>query len=329
MNSPAYAAVDIGGTKVSVALFDQKLQLLSSDTFPTAGFHCGSLATECHKRALQQCEALGASYDCIHAVGVASPGPLDLKTGTILHIPTLQWRDEPLKQYFEDRFKRRVTVENDTNAAALGEYRFGAGQGYSSVVYITVSTGIGCGIVLGGRIYDGAVDAAGELGHMKVIRGGRPCGCGGRGCLEAHASGRSIGEIASERRGKFTDARETFRLAREGDLEMLEIIDQAAEAIGYAISVLYQILDPGVVIMGGSVTRDFDFFGPRIIRAAEEYIQPHPLRQIRIVKSGFDGQQVLMGAACLAAETEGRRVHDFPRARFSRSPAAAAGPGAL
>ena len=119
MNSPAYAAVDIGGTKVSVALFDQKLQLLSSDTFPTAGFHCGSLATECHKRALQQCEALGASYDCIHAVGVASPGPLDLKTGTILHIPTLQWRDEPLKQYFEDRFKRRVTVENDTNAAAL------------------------------------------------------------------------------------------------------------------------------------------------------------------------------------------------------------------
>jgi len=302
MNRTFYGAIDIGGTKTSTAVFDGEKNLLSIQTFSTCGYSCHDLVLQCREKLELQCKDINANVNDIQALGVASPGPLDLNSGTVVHIPTLGWRNEPLRAYFEQAFNRRIVVQNDTNAAALGEYVFGGGKGYPVIVYITVSTGIGCGIVIDGEIFRGAADAAGELGHTKMVKDGRACGCGGRGCLEAYASGTSISTIASEIIGKKIHAKEVFQMAREGHPEMTAVVLNAGEMLGAAISYLYQIVDPSVVIIGGSVTNDFDVLGPLILSAAEKNVQPHPLRTIRIIKSELKGHQVLMGAVCLAMQ---------------------------
>ena len=192
MNDTFFGAVDIGGTKTAVGIFDSRLKLISTAAFPTAIYSCEKLAGKCRESLYELCGNSQIGTGNIKAIGIASPGPLDLMNGTIIHIPTLGWKNEPLKKYFEEVFNRSVVLENDTNAAALGEYTFGGGQGLSVVAYITISTGIGCGIVINGKIFDGATYAAGELGHMKVIKNGRVCDCGSNGCLEAYSSGKSM-----------------------------------------------------------------------------------------------------------------------------------------
>lgn len=295
------AAVDIGGTKVSAAVLDEGFNILGTETFATAEAEsCAAAARRCHAVILKLCKALGAGGEQLTAVGVASPGPLDLKTGTVVHIPTLGWRNEPIKAYFEKEFGRAVSLQNDTNAAALAEYVFGAGKGCESVAYITVSTGVGCGLVIDGRIYDGAGSAAGEIGHINLVKGGRACGCGGKGCLEAYASGRSIAEIASEKLGRSVTTKEAFELFCKGDKRAGEIIAFAGDALGYAIALLWQLVDPSVVVLGGSVMKDYRLIGPYIRDAAARYASPGARERIRIEKSFLQEKQVLLGTAYYA-----------------------------
>lgn len=213
--------------------------------------------------------------------------------------------DEPLTAMLEEALGLPVALENDTNAAALCESVFGQGRGGELVAYITISTGVGCGLVHGRRIVDGGAFAAGELGHFKVIRDGRPCSCGGRGCLEAYASGTAVARIASERYGRSMDAKEVYALARRGDPPASVVVREAAELLGYAVAAVYQLFDPDIVVLGGSVTRDFDVFSDVLLASAEAYIQPIPGRKVRLAVSEFDGDQVALGAAWYAADTRG------------------------
>ncbi len=296
-----YWGIDIGGTKTTVGLFDERAAKLTSMTMPTdagAGFRplieriAG--AAEALRRARQ------IPRDRIVRTGVACPGPLDLQKGTIVYIPTMGFRDEPLASSLEAALGTPVSLENDTNAAVLGECIFGKGKGLSTVVYITVSTGVGCGIAVDGRIVDGGRFAAGELGHMKTARGGRACSCGGRGCLEAYASGTALAAIAAERTGLKLDAKEVCAAARRGEEPCAAIVRQAADHLGLAIGAVYQLLDPDIVILGGSVMKDFDIWKPLLDKALRRYVQSIPGRVPRLEVSDFDGEQVVMGAACLA-----------------------------
>ncbi len=298
-----YVGVDIGGTKTAVGLFDERLQPLVVHTIPTNPQDgCIRLVERIGAEWESIRQAHGIAPESVIAAGVASPGPLDLKTGRIVHIPTMGFRDEPLVQLLETRLQLPVYLQNDTNAAALCESRVGDGQGCDTVVYITISTGIGCGIVVNGEIQNGAHDAAGELGHMCTERNGRPCACGKNGCLELYASGTSIALIASERLGETVDARQVFERARAGGETEMTVITEAADHLGYALAAVYQLLDPDVIVLGGSVTKDYDLLKPLLQNALERYMQAVPNRVPRIAVSRFDGQQVIRGAVWFACE---------------------------
>ncbi len=293
-----YLGIDIGGTKTSLGLLDRTDRLVDHATMPSLPQNGCRLLTQRIGRIFHQLlHNNGLTPEDILSVGIASPGPLDLASGRIVHIPTMGFRDEPVLDYLKEALKLPAWLENDTNAAALCESLIGAGRGYRNVVYITISTGIGCGIAVNGRIIDGGAFAAGELGHLKAVRGGLDCPCGGKGCLEMYASGTSIARLASEKLGRSVDAKEAFALARQGSAECTAVIGEAADHLGYAIASVYQILDPDIIVLGGSVTKDYDFIEPHLTRAVDRYIQAVPGRTPRIAVSGFDGRQVLIGAA--------------------------------
>lgn len=300
-----YAGVDIGGTKTAVGLFDEKAEPLRLVTMPTCAQEgCLNLTRRIGEAWREILKQSGLSADQIMAAGVASPGPLDLKNGRIVYIPTMGFRDEPLVELLEQGLNLPVYLQNDTNAAALCEARVGGGKGCQSVVYITVSTGVGCGIVVDGHIQDGACDAAGELGHLCTERNGRPCACGKNGCLEQYASGTSIAAIASERLGKTVSAKQVFEAVRKGAPAETKVVEQAADHLGYAIAAVYQLLDPEVIVLGGSVTRDSDVLLPMVKAALDRYLQAVPGRVPRLTISPFDGEQVIRGAVWFARESQ-------------------------
>ena len=133
------------------------------------------------------------------ALGVSSPGPLSVREGRVIETPNLEgWRDVPIVAHLSEALGVPVRLDNDANAAALAEWRFGAGQGTRHLIYLTMSTGLGAGLILDGRLYRGASDQAGEVGHMPVVPGGRRCNCGQRGCLEAYTGGAALADIIRE-----------------------------------------------------------------------------------------------------------------------------------
>lgn len=298
-----YAGVDIGGTKTAVGLFDERLEPLQIVTMPTQSSDgCKRLVERIGAAWRELLAAQGVTPEEVTAAGVASPGPLDLKAGRIVYIPTMGFRDEPLADLLQQELSLPVYLQNDTNAAALCESKVGGGSGCHTVVYVTVSTGIGCGIVVDGVIQDGHCDAAGELGHLCTQRNGRPCACGGKGCLEQYASGTSIAAIASERLGEPVDARTVFERARSGGTVERQVVQEAADHLGYALAAVYQILDPDVVVLGGSVTRDYDLLEQPLKAALTQYWQAIPGREPCLRVSAFDGEQVIRGAVWFAHE---------------------------
>lgn len=293
-----YAGIDIGGTKTAVGLFDEGFASVAAETIPTCPeTGCSVLVERIGATFRSLLEQQGLTLDEIRSVGVASPGPLDLKTGRIVHIPTMGFRDEPLRDLLEAELGLPVSLENDTNAAALCESVFGRGKECDLVAYVTVSTGVGCGLAYQKHIIDGNCYAAGELGHLCTERGGRPCACGGHGCLEQYASGTAIAAIASERLGERVDARQVFERARAGGAIESAVIAEAADHLGFGIAAVYQLLDPDIVVLGGSVTKDHDVLQPLLEDAVARYAQAIPGRDYRIEVSDFDGAQVLLGAA--------------------------------
>ena len=312
-NSGYHFGVDIGGTKTAVGIFDRNFHLVKTATIPTCPQEgCRTLAGRIGKIYRSLIAESGILPEDVCSAGAACPGPLDLKEGKIVFIPTMGFRDEPLKQYLEEALFLPIALENDTNAAALCESVLGQGQGCETVAYVTISTGVGCGLAYRGEILDGHHFSAGELGHLKVERNGVPCPCGGRGCLEMYASGTSIAAIASQRAGRMMDAKEVFARAK-GGLELeAGVVREAADYLGYGIATLYQILDPDIVVLGGSVTRDYEVFRADLEAAVERYAEPVTGRSYRIVVSDYDGTQVLLGAAYYGAQ-QAEKAHKADR----------------
>ena len=295
-----YAGIDIGGTKTSIGIFRRDLSAIDVVTIPTLPKSgCADLVERIYQQYIRMLQEHAVAPEQICALGVASPGPLDLKTGRIIHIPTMGFRDVPLRDMLQEKFSLPVYLQNDTNAAVLAEAIFGAGKGCDPVVYVTISTGVGAGLYINGGIVDGHHFAGGELGHMVVERGGRDCRCGSKGCLEMYSSGTSIARIATERFGRPMMAKEVFMLANAGDPIALHVVAEAADYLGFALAAMYQIVDPEIVVLGGSVTKDYDVLEPLLQKALVRYLEPVNGREPRVVVSSLDGLQVLLGAAYL------------------------------
>ena len=257
--------VDVGGTKVAAGVVDEKGRVIADLRQPTPSTDPAAV-----EQTIADCvRRLRKDHDVV-AVGIGAAGFIDAGRSTVLFAPNLAWRDEPLRDEVAKLVDLPVVVENDANAAAWGEYRFGAGQGESHMVCVTVGTGIGGGMVLDGALFRGRFGIGAEFGHMQVVEDGRRCGCGQSGCWEQYCSGRALlheaREIADVQKvygrrllelgdGKpeGIEAPEVTKAAIEGDPAALECFSVVGHWLGQGLANLAAMLDPGAFVVGGGV----------------------------------------------------------------------------
>jgi glucokinase len=316
-----YIGVDIGGTNIRAARFALDSQVPDPKTkIPTHA----DLGPEVVLGRIEQAirEVAGDDLASVAGVGMAAPGPIDPYAGLLLKAANLPgWIDVPLRRLIEERIGRPTFLGNDANLAALGEWRFGAGQGQSDVLYITVSTGIGGGVVTGGRLLLGARGLAAEIGHMLAVPNGPLCGCGQRGHLEAVASGTALGRVARERLAAGTAGATRILDLAGGELEAvtgavvgaaavagdalaLEIVTEAGTLLGRTLASLLHAYNPGIVIFGGGVSMLGDILLDPVRDAVKEYAMDDGFwRNCPLVLATLGDDGGLVGAAALAMES--------------------------
>jgi glucokinase len=267
--SPPLLGVDIGGTKVAVGLVERDGKILHQGRKPMVASGTAEAGLDAVTGAINW--LLSQSGSAAQSIGICAPGPLDPNTGVVLNPPNLPcWRNFPLAEKIAAKYRVPVKVDNDANAAALAETRWGAARGFRYVFYATVGTGIGTGIVFDNAIYHGKTGAAGEGGHVTIDYRGPVCGCGKRGCIEILAAGPAIGARA---RAKVTAnpkrAEALLNLARgdvasvtsemvaqadaSGDPLAREVLLETVELLSAWLGNIVDLLDPDVVVMGGGV----------------------------------------------------------------------------
>jgi len=295
-------AADIGGTSMRASLVEvdsgERVARAQVPTDPATGFE---RATERLGEILERIvEHTGVRPV---AAGVSTAGPLDPLTGTYQHPPNLPgWHGQTMRPALAARLGIPVEVGHDATLAALAEARYGARAGVRDLVYLTVSTGIGAGIIAGGRAVTGSHGGAGEVGHVIVNPGGRACGAGCAGCLEGQASGSAIAAVGSERLGRALLAEEVFALATGGDEVARAVVTEAIGFLGAGIAGLLATLDPAAVILGGGVARGLAAgWWKQLLDATVRYALPRyegtPPLELTIL--GDDAS--LLGAALWAA----------------------------
>jgi glucokinase len=303
-----WIAVDIGGTKLRAACYQEgNIQPAAIRKIPAQ-----------HSRvpALQQVTDLINSLWPIHGqvagIGVAAPGPVDPFSGTVLWAPSIpEWVDYPLKQILMETFQVPVYAGNDANLAALGEWKYGAGQGHQDLLYLTISTGIGGGVIANGQLLLGKQGLAGEVGHTTVMSNGPLCSCGRAGHLEAVASGPSIARWTETelRRGANSNlptadsltCRQIAEAAKAGDSLAQAAFERAGNYLGLAISNYVNIFNPSIVILGGGVSQSGDLLlAPiRAVLATQVYSH-HFLDSLQLTTAALGDDAGLLGALELA-----------------------------
>jgi len=299
-----YLGLDFGGTKLAAGLADETGRLLAFGRCPTepAAGAAGAIAAMRRLVAAFPPEA-GRPV----AVGISFGGPVDLACQrTLLSHHGPGWEDFPLVERIADLWACPVAMDNDANAAALGEVRYGAGRGRRNVLYVTVSTGIGGGVVVDGKVYRGSHGLSGEIGHTIVRPDGPLCPCGKRGCLEAVASGPSIARAYAEQAGR-TDsdvtAEDVFRRAANGDVTARDVLDRAIHALGLGLANAINLLDPELVLIGGGVSRAGDALFVPLREAVDAVCAPAPAGAIPIVPAVLGDAVGVLGAVALASDS--------------------------
>ena len=274
-----YFCVDIGGTKTAYAIYDEAGRELTYRRFPTESERGAEDLV-----ARVYADSAGFLADCQVPIGsLATPGPLSVADGVILQAVTMGWENVPIVKLFSKRFGVPFLLLNDCDAGALGVANLPAFSAYRSLCYISLSTGIGGGIVINGDVYTGRGNAA-DFGHMPVAGEGLACGCGRTDCLELYASGSGIEHRYAKKSGRVRSCAEIAALAAEGDPLATTLFEEASAHLAFAMDTLFAVLHPEITVLGGSVCRCGDLLLGKIGKH-------HPV--------GFaqdDGKQVLLGA---------------------------------
>ncbi|MDT0381022.1 ROK family glucokinase [Streptomyces sp. DSM 42041] len=306
--------VDIGGTKIAAGVVDEEGSILETCKVPTPPTAEGVVD------AIADAVRTVSAEHTVEAVGIGAAGYVDDKRATVLFAPNIAWRHEALKDKVEQRVDLPVVVENDANAAAWGEYRFGAGQGHDDVVCITLGTGLGGGIVIGGRLHRGRFGVAAEFGHIRVVPDGLLCGCGSQGCWEQYASGRALVRYARQRAAATPENAEILLKLGDGTPDGIEgrHVSQAARAgcpvavdafrelarwAGAGLADLASLFDPSAFIVGGGVSDEGDLVLDPIRKSFRRWLvggnwRPHA----QVLSAQLGGEAGLVGAADLARQ---------------------------
>ena len=308
--------IDIGGTKISLIIATAKGKILAQGGLPTrtGKTEARLCVNEMLRKLREMAVAVRMGKRELLGIGVCMPGPVNTQTGEVPWSPNLRgWQGLPLRQILIRHFSVPVFMDNDANAAGFGEKIFGAGKRIKDFVYITVSTGIGGGLVLGGRIHRGASFCGGEIGHIPVVPDGNLCECGKRGCLEAYASGTAIGKLARMELAKGKKSRllelspsikrvtgETVtQAAFLGDKLSLEILSCAARYLGIGLATVMNLLNPGMIVLGGGVIKAGKHLWKPMMASVKKEAWPAAFKACRIIKTELGEHVGNLGAAAL------------------------------
>ncbi len=322
-NAARYVGVDIGGTKLYAVVTGSRGKVLGKARCKTGGKGFKKVLARVGDLVQDACLDAGASPGKLRAVGVGAPSPV-LPDGTAVRAPNLGWKMVPLTSTLEAALGLPVFAANDCNAGTLGEHVFGAGKEARALVGLFMGTGLGGGIILDGKILEGVNHQAAELGHAIVVKGGRRCGCGNRGCLEAYASKTGMGrrvihEVLCEGREtvltemcgghQYANIRSgILRRAYEAEDELtVETLHEAAEYLGQGIGSLITLLGPDMVVLGGGVLEALgDALLPRIKEAARSVTFPaRSFADTRIRLAALGDDAVALGAVAWAMQKTG------------------------
>lgn len=316
---PLSLGIDLGGTKILTAVATAQGKMLSRD-------HSVTPATKGQEAVVQSIlesigralEQAGIAASQLSAIGVGAPGLSNPETGILFTSPNLPgWRDVPLRDVIEKELGKKAFLINDANAAALGELYFGAAKGAHHFIYITISTGIGGGIIIDGEVYTGSIGTAGEVGHMTIDDDGPPCNCGNRGCWETLASGTAMAREARKqiKEGARTSilgyaegdvekvtAQVIHNAAKEGDSLAKELITRTGYYVGVGLANLVNIFNPELIVIGGGLSNIGDMLLEPAYKVAGERAFKEPYRTVRFALAKLGRDSGVLGAAAFALQ---------------------------
>lgn len=310
-----HIAVDVGGTQLRAACYP----IDQNQPSQIARISTAHPSIPPYLLLEQLIQSVWPNTGSVQSIAVAAPGPLDPYQGIIFEAPNIpDWIDLPIRNLLEKRFQVPVALGNDANLAALGEWMFGAGRSHHFLIYLTISTGIGGGVIIDDRLLLGKHGLAAELGHVTIIPDGPMCGCGQRGHLEAIASGTGITHWVAEQLGNGVpsvlqntpdiNAKLIAEAAHSGDQLSLAAFTRAGSFIGLAITNYLHIFNPTIIIIGGGVSRSRDLFIEPLRDAIRRNVMnPHYLSDLTITPAELSDDAGLLGALALA------RSQNFPR----------------
>lgn len=308
MSSPVTVGFDIGGTNMRAGVMTK-----TGDIIDATAMEVPQSLADLEQGIVTIVDRFRASYT-IGAVGVAVAGFLDPECETIRFAPHLPWRDRQVRAELSAALQLPVRLEHDANAAAWGEYRFGGAQGQDNWVLFALGTGIGATLMHKGEIYRGAFGTAPEFGHIQVVSNGRQCACGKRGCLERYCSGTALEQTARELlaarsadasmlRGREFTGKDVMNAARSGDAIACAAVADVAQWLGLALSMVVDLLDPGMILIGGGMSIDHDVYLPTAVEVMSENIVGTGYRPLPIVSTAkLGGNAGMIGVADLARQ---------------------------
>ena len=279
-----YLGIDLGGTNIAAAVVDESFKIISEGKVKT---NCPrpaeEIADSIYEAGMMAIKNAGLTLDDIAEVGVGCPGSVNTKTGIICYSNNLGFVNAPIGQMLEDRFGRKVFLENDANAAAFGEKLAGAGKGADQFIAITLGTGVGGGVIINNLILSGMNSAGGELGHTVIVKDGEPCSCGRKGCWEAYASATGLirqtkAAMEADKNSKMwqlagsldnVNGRTAFDGMRAGDETAKKVVKQYCDYVACGLTNIINIFQPDVICIGGGISKE----GETLVAPIREYVE--------------------------------------------------------
>jgi glucokinase len=320
MPSPLFVGLDVGGSSMKAGVVDDAGKALGSVSLPTEAHRGQEFGLERMCESIRQAVAAGnLKMSDIAAIGVATPGTMDIPAGVILDPPNLKpWRNVPVRDYVQKKFKLPTAFQNDANAAAFGEFWSGVGRDAHSLVLFTLGTGVGCGIIIGDTVLEGEHSHGAEVGHMKIeMTKPRQCGCGRWGCLEAYASATAVVKRAQDALGKRgakselkamsnkeggLTARDIFDAAAAGDAVADQIVEDTSYYLAVGTMNMMHTIDPDMVVFAGGMIAAGEDFLQRIRKHVRQLAFPVPAAKTQIVYAQLGSDAGFIGAAACARQ---------------------------
>ncbi len=310
-----YAGVDVGGTNIKIGLVDIKGAVIADNSIKTdKSKDYKGILEDIVKDIRLLCEKAGVEYHDIAGIGLGVPGVVDSRTGTVSYSANLGWKDVPIVHGLEVISGIHAEAANDANCAAWGEYKFGASRSMDNVILVTLGTGVGSGIIIEGKLFDGVASAGGEAGHMIIVKDGKQCNCGLRGCWERYASATALAEQTEEAMQKYPDSllheivkktgrvtgKTAFLAAERGDKAGKEVVENYIDYLATGLINLGNIFHPNAIIIGGGVSHE----GEALIAPLEEKVNSGLLAsahnpKVRIIAASLGNKAGVIGAAAL------------------------------